>query len=177
MLVNSFRTIGILGVNSQVLLEIAEKEDNQTQLLADIYQAINAIIVYYLSLLKNKKTNISIKLSIPSKLNNIYDKDLCIIIGNLLENAVEACNKLDNKTKSFIKLNSRLQYDTLTITLDNSFNGLYKKEDDIFISSKRNEPGIGINSIKNVVKKYNGGYKFETKKHTFMASIYLKINN
>lgn len=43
LLVNSFRTIGILGVNSQVLLEIAEKEDNQTQLLADIYQAINAI--------------------------------------------------------------------------------------------------------------------------------------
>ena len=93
----------------------------------------------------------------------------------MLENAIEACNRLEDGTHKFIKLSSRLQYDTLTITLDNSFNGQYTKAEDIFISSKRNEPGIGINSIRNVTKKYNGGCKFETKDNVFMASVYLKL--
>ena len=139
-------------------------------------QAVNAVLIYYISMAKNiHNIDTSIQLSIPNNLKNVKDSDLCIIIGNLIENAIEACSRMDETEKKYIKLKSRIQYDTLTITLDNSFNGIYKKENDVFMSSKRDEPGIGISSIANVVEKYNGGCRFEGKDNEFMSSVYIKI--
>lgn len=136
-------------------------------------QAVNAILIYFISAYKD--IDIHTQLSIPNDLKNVKDNDLCIIMGNLLENAIEACNRIDDDSHKYININSRLQYDTLTITVDNSFNGSYKIENGIYISSKRNEPGIGISSVKKVVEKYNGDCRFEAKDNTFMASVYIKI--
>ncbi|MEG1447678.1 MAG: GHKL domain-containing protein, partial [Ruthenibacterium sp.] len=60
---------------------------------------------------------------------------LCIIFGNLLENGIEACNRMTAGTK-FIRLRSRLQYGTLTVTMDNSFHGIITKSSGKFLSSK-----------------------------------------
>lgn len=136
-------------------------------------QAVNAILIYFLSAYKD--IDIHTQLSIPNDLKNVKDNDLCIIMGNLLENAIEACNRIDDDRHKYININSRIQYDTLTITIDNSFNGSYKIENGIYMSSKRNEPGIGISSVEKVVEKYNGSCRFEPKNNTFMASVYIKI--
>ena len=136
-------------------------------------QAVNAILIYFLSTYED--IDINTQLSIPDNLKNVKDNDLCIIMGNLIENAIEACNRIKDNQHKFININSRLQYDTLTITVDNSFNGSYKIKDGVYMSSKRDEPGIGINSVKNIVEKYNGDCRFEAKENTFMASIYIKV--
>ncbi|MEG2200545.1 MAG: GHKL domain-containing protein, partial [Anaerovorax sp.] len=80
---------------------------------------------------------LSIKLTVPEHTEQITDSTLCIIFGNLLENGMEACNRMTEGDK-FIRLRSRLQYETLTATMDNSFNGAVSKSGEKFLSSKRN---------------------------------------
>lgn len=135
---------------------------------------INAIATYYLSIAQKHEINISLNLAIPSELDNNLESDLSIVIGNLLENAVEAC-KLVDKEKRFIRLNSNIKYDTLAIVVDNSFNGIFKKSEGGFLSSKRKGEGIGLSSIMAVAKKHHGSAKFEPKGTVFQSSIYMRI--
>lgn len=79
-----------------------------------------------------------------------------------------ACKAMRER-KRFITLKSRLRYDTLTITMDNSFDG----------AQKELQEGIGLASIRAVAEKYGGGALFETKfeadAHIFMSSVYVNL--
>ena len=136
--------------------------------------AVNAIASYYYNLAKETDIEISVGLVVPSELNSSTESDLCIIIGNLLENAIEGCGRMD-EGRRFIKLSSHLQYDTLTITVDNSFAGDIRKKSGVFLSSKRDGEGIGISSVIAVAQRLGGGSKFETESGIFKASVYIKI--
>ncbi len=136
--------------------------------------AANAIVSHYASLAEGSGVQLSIKLDIPEQVENISDSSLCVILGNLLENAVDACGRMTDGEK-FIRLRSRLQYGTLTITMDNSFDGNAQRRDGDFISSKRGETGVGLRSVKAVAEKHGGGASFDTKGGVFLSSIYIRV--
>ena len=137
-------------------------------------RAVNSIISHYDALCKQEGIHLSLHLTVPERCPHMHDSTLCVIFGNLLENAVEAC-KLMATGEPFIKLNSSLQYDLLTITMDNSFNGLVHMEDDKFLSSKRDGYGIGIDSIRTVAQKSGGDADFHTEGQVFLSSIYVRL--
>ena len=136
--------------------------------------AVNAIISHYMSICDKENIDFEVKLIVPKDNKNITDSDLCVIFGNLLENAVEACQRMTEGYK-FIKLKSSLHYDILTITMDNSFNGIIKKEKDKFYSSKRNSFGIGLYSIQTVASKTQGNVNFNYNKNLFFSSVCIKL--
>lgn len=138
--------------------------------------AVNAVATYYYSIAQSKGIDISIMLAIAEDNGCVQDSDLCIIVGNLLENAIEACERI-KEGKRFIKMNSRLKYNTLTITADNSFDGNYETEDSLFLSAKRDGKGTGLSSILAVAQKYGGAAKFEPGGNVFLSSVYIKLNN
>ena len=107
-----------------------------------------------------------------TSLNN----DLSIVFGNLLENAIEACLKID-KDKRFIKISSDVNYDMLVITMDNSYDGNFLSVDGRFCSTKREGFGIGLSSVQSVARKYYGDAKFEDKDGYFQSSVYLRIGS
>ncbi len=74
-----------------------------------------------------------------------------------------------------IKINSKLFEKLLTITVDNSFNGVFKRDGDVFLSSKREGTGIGLSSVRAVVEKHSGMCKFEVQDNVFMASVCVKV--
>ena len=92
----------------------------------------------------------------------------------MLENAIEACLKID-KDKRFIKISSDVNYDMLVITMDNSYDGNFVSVDGRFLSTKREDFGIGLSSIQSVARKYHGDTKFEDKDGHFQSSVYLRI--
>lgn len=137
--------------------------------------AINALLGYYAEITGNEK----IKTSFMVALEKIYpfsDIDLCIILGNFLENAVEACQRMTSPDK-YIRLKvympSRL---TLVIITENSYEGAIRRtKDGSFLSSKeKNRKGIGISSVTHVIEKYNGISRFEYQEPVFKA--YLLLN-
>jgi len=75
----------------------------------------------------------------------------------------------------FIRLGSRLEHGTLTITLDNSFDGALRQKDGVILSSKREGEGTGLSSVAAVAKKYGGAARFEAKDGIFQTSVYIRL--
>lgn len=135
---------------------------------------VNAIVSHYAALAKKSGIVLSIKLTVPEHTEQIADSSLCVIFGNLLENGIEACNRMTEGDK-FIRLHSRLQYETLTIIMDNSFDGKVTKRNEKFVSSKRSEIGTGLTSVTAMAEKHGGGASFEVDGLVFQSSVYVRV--
>ncbi len=136
---------------------------------------VNAIISHYSAICKEEHISFNTNLLIPEMNTATFDSDLCIIFGNLLENAIEACKDTTSGEK-FISISSNLHFKTLVITMDNSFNGIFISENGRIRSTKRNDFGIGLSSISSVAKKYGGDANFEGKNGIFQSSVYLQMH-
>ncbi|MDD3252806.1 MAG: GHKL domain-containing protein [Lachnospiraceae bacterium] len=136
--------------------------------------AVNAIVSRYASICEKNGIDCTINLTVPEHNEQMTDSSLCVIFGNLLENAVEACTRMTEGHK-FIRLNSSLQYDMLTITMDNSFDGKVTEEQGKFRSRKREDFGIGLSSIQAVARKGQGDARFESDGLVFLSSVYVRV--
>ncbi|MCL2820354.1 MAG: GHKL domain-containing protein [Oscillospiraceae bacterium] len=135
--------------------------------------AVNSILHYYFSIAKKENIDIHINAEIPAD-TGINDTDLCIIFGNCIENAIEACCRTDGDR--YIKIQSKLFGEMLTIVITNSFDGNIQIENDKFMSQKRKGEGIGISSVKAIVEKYGDSANFEKSNNEFNVKIILCIN-
>ena len=102
--------------------------------------------------------------------------DTGIIFGNLLDNAVEAAIKSE---KRYIQLDLQIKHNYLNIFIKNSIDRSVLSNNELLITSKDNKDlhGLGIQSVKNVVKKYDGMISFFEEKNMFCCQISLHINN
>lgn len=138
-------------------------------------QSVDALICYYLKSAKQQKINFVTNLHIPDNLG-INDLDLCVVIGNCLENAIEACSKMSDAEPRFIDIKTTITKGYLVIKIVNSFNGLVQHQNDAFISSKRdNGNGIGLFSVKTLATKYQGHCIISFDQQVFEVSISLNI--
>ena len=136
--------------------------------------AVNAVVSHYAAQAQALGVQLSIRLSIPEQPEHIPDSALCVILGNLLENAVEACGRM-TEGERFIRLRSRRDCGTLTVAMDNSFDGSVTKRGDGFLSSKRGEIGTGLRSVTAIAEKYGGTASFEAEGTTFLSSVCVRL--
>lgn len=146
---------------------------------AEIYSgntAVDAILGYYKREALANQIDIQISVSLTDTLP-IQDTDFCIILGNLLENALEACIRQLSK-KRFIRVQLYMPTNaTFIIIIKNSYEGKIKQQGQIFLSSKaQNRKGIGIRSVLDIAKKYQGIPKFEYDDNEFKVSLLLHKN-
>ena len=102
----------------------------------------------------------------------IKDEDVVTILSNLLNNAIEACEKCDDK--KVIKLKFVNEDKMIIIAVKNTFNHPICYENGEIKSSKISrieEHGIGIKNIIKVIEKYSGSYIIEDSKNEFYFSI------
>lgn len=134
--------------------------------------AVNAVASYYLSMARKAGiTSVSLTLCIPSDIGQVQETDLCIVVGNLLENAITACKEAKNP---FIRMQSRIRYGIMTITMDNSYRTVHRNPDGSFQSQKAGG-GTGLGSVCSVAEKYGGGARFEVHEQMFYSSVYLYL--
>ena len=134
--------------------------------------AVNALIHYYYTVSHKNSIDFSASVNVPSDIA-VNDTDLSIITGNLLENALEAALKQRPNDKKFIKIYGNAEKSQLILTIENSFNGNIIKNGDKFYSTKRDDFGIGIDSVKAAVKKYNGIIDISYTDSVFTVSLIL----
>lgn len=134
--------------------------------------AVNVLASYYIEQAQHNGIEADVQLRLPESIE-IADADLCIVFGNLMENALEACKRQIGPGR-FIKVRAAFSGDNVIITIDNSFEGDIFKENDIFLSSKRNGHGIGLTSVQAVAQKYDGISNFEYSGNVFRASVMLQ---
>ncbi|MCL1884171.1 MAG: GHKL domain-containing protein [Defluviitaleaceae bacterium] len=129
--------------------------------------ALDSIINYKLKDIKNSEFVPKLRLNIPPTLS-IDDSDIVTIIGNLLDNAIEAIAKTDTKT---LELNVVLNKGTLLIKSENSFNGEINHNHASLKDGE--EHGHGLNNVKRSVDKYDGYIKISHNDNLFSVNIML----
>lgn len=104
----------------------------------------------------------------------LSDPELGTLLANMLENAIEACEKCDQNDR-FLLLTAKTEDGSLSIELTNSMNGMVTFVDGLPISTKEGGTGIGTNSIRNLVKKHEGMVRFQQKDQTFITQVLLPL--
>ena len=100
---------------------------------------------------------------------------ITVLLGNLLENAVEACKRQAN-TAQTIKLRIKQRGGSaLLILVDNPCLTPVVFDGDMPLSSKRKGAGIGTYSVREIAVRYGGTAQFEQKAGVFYASVLLNI--
>ncbi|MEA5083225.1 MAG: GHKL domain-containing protein [Lachnospiraceae bacterium] len=172
-LIQAYVTSGNLKKLEEYVSQYIKSVSDDTVITLCKNYAVNTIAHYYLEQAKNENVETDIHINLPENIA-VDDSDLCIVFGNLLENALEAC-KRQRESNSFITVSALLQGDYVVIAVDNSFEGEIKKEKEVFLSSKRDGKGIGITSVEAVAEKYKGQAVFDFSNGVFMASVMLKF--
>ncbi len=104
----------------------------------------------------------------------VSDVDLCVLFGNCLENAVEACGR-QREGQKFIRVSAGPAVGTYAITIQNSFDGPLRRSGGGFRSSKEPRLGVGTASVQATAKKYGGRASFEADGGVFQACIVLHL--
>ena len=104
--------------------------------------------------------------------SGIADMDLCVMIGNALENAFDAC--LHAESDHYITLTAERDGEVLSIMVQNSFDGKMEVSGNTIFSRKReNRIGVGLQTIGSVCEKYSGTMKTEWNDTTFTVLMML----
>lgn len=131
----------------------------------------NSILGYYSLRLRERGIPFHCACQISKQLS-VSDGDLCIVLGNALENAMEACEKLENPKAKYVSVETRSMNGKLLIKIENPYNGGLNQLDGRYISSKDSEHhGIGLQNIKKVVNSYGGFVKMEHSQTTFTLMV------
>lgn len=135
--------------------------------------AVNALLIYYADLAA--KQNIAFQAEADyAEINAIAATDAVTLLGNLLENAIEACAR-QASDKAFITFSLKQIDDMIIVTLDNSYNGMVRKSGSHFISSKNQRIGVGTTSVEKIAAKYHGLTRFEYDDNVFHSSVLLYV--
>ena len=138
--------------------------------------ALNAILSFY----ADKAESAGIQFDIHIQLSDhpvIPETKLCVLLGNLLENALDACQtgcSGSENTPPFIRLSAvQTGTSTLSITTDNTsaFSPTWMNEK--LVSTKPAGSGIGTESIRMIAEQYHGDARFEWRDGIFYASVLL----
>lgn len=107
---------------------------------------------------------------------DISELDLCVLIGNALENAFDACLTIEKNR--FVTLTSGRDGDLLTIMIQNSFDGKVNIDvEKIFSRKRENRVGVGLESMRSICEKHGGSMKKEWNEDTFTAFMILNTKN
>ena len=129
--------------------------------------AVDAVVRHYLSRARTAGAELDIHLKLPQH-TGIPDADLCVVFGNIFENAAKAIERQKDGRK-YIKAICKTDADKLVLTVDNSTS-----------IGEKQRGGVGLGSVETVANKHDGGAKFERGAGVFRSSVMLykeNINN
>lgn len=138
-------------------------------------RAADSIVSYYYSLAQRENIPIQAQIDLPEHIGP-DEMDVCLILSNLLENALEASLRME-PSKRNIEICTYMQSPyLLLIYIENAFEGEVQEHSGLFRSSKRHGNGIGIQSVKHMIEKNGGMNTFSYENNIFTAKIIYRIN-
>lgn len=136
---------------------------------------INAILTDKFSEAQAKGIDVSFKGNLPEKLN-IHGNDLCSLLVNMLDNAIEACDKMYSDKEKKINITLGLKNDFIYFAASNSVSSTPMLDGDNFITSKKDSKkhGYGISIMQRIAQKYGGAFDIVHSQNSFMVKVALK---
>lgn len=152
---------------------IAESGQKSSPLCPNLI--IDAMLQYYKTLASEQNILFDASVQVPPELP-ISDTSLAILFGNLLENALEACQRGGN-APGHILVNGKSRDGKLFLRFENTLAEPTRQKKGMFLSSKNGKYGLGTQSVRAVVKQLDGAVDFEEKDGCFCVSVVLPTAN
>lgn len=135
-------------------------------------QAVDGVAGRYAALSRQRGVAFSCELDLPAELP-VKEMDVCVVLQNLLENALEASGRMEGG--GYIHLKGSLHRDRLVLlTVENTYAGALVEKDGTLQSTKSDGGGIGLESVARIAEK-NGGYcRFLYGSGVFTANVMLR---
>lgn len=129
--------------------------------------AIDALLTSKHKRMKEVQIEFHFKCFMPAQ-NSIDNIDLCVLLGNLVDNAIEACEKV-TKDRKVIRLHIAQSGEYLMVRISNTVQGIVQEEDGHIATTKKNKKnhGFGLRSIQTICEKYGGYSSFEQEGEIF----------
>ena len=134
-------------------------------------QEVDSLMNYMLNRAKTVLNHVNYEINIPKELA-IRSFDLNVIVGNLLENAIESA---EQSKERWLELFLNYERGMLFIRVRNSYDNAIKRKGEIYITTKKEKRihGIGLQNVKNVVDTYKGDMQISDKDNIFDVKIIL----
>ncbi len=142
--------------------------------------SLDAILSSKVSIARKNNIEVNCTAKVPDQLK-ISDVHLCAIVGNLLDNAIEACEKIkasDNTVfpQKFIRIYIGLFKEQLYISVSNSTNAKRRRRLNELVTSKHGEHGFGLRRIDKIVEQYDGFVNRKNEPGIFATEILLPFD-
>lgn len=134
---------------------------------------VDAILNSKISLAAQNNIPVNAKASIPENLT-MNDVDLCVIIGNLLDNAIEENKRLE-KDRRFIRIYIGMKNTYLYIAVTNAAGKKRGRAESHFLSVKGAGHGFGLPRVEAIVKKQDGYFSADSEDGGFTAEALIPI--
>lgn len=135
---------------------------------------LDSILNAKLAIAEKGQIRIHCDASIPPQLH-VSDLDLCVILGNLLDNAIESCRKIKDPDERFIRVYIGILKKQLYISITNATSETVKQRTDHYFTTKRGDHGHGLKRVDQVVKKYDGYLNRQNEPGIFATEIVLPL--
>ncbi|MBU3207489.1 GHKL domain-containing protein [Clostridium algidicarnis] len=130
---------------------------------------MDAILNSKISIMKRHNIEVDFKAILPGDLK-INDVDLCVMVSNLLENAIESCVQIPGNRR-FIRIYTEVYGSQFYMSIQNSSKDNLDFNARNYISNKRGEHGFGMKRVQLLVDKYNGFLNLQNEPGIFASEI------
>lgn len=152
------------------LEEMMASLENPKQHITTGREEVDAILNYSWEKAEELGIDMECKVSISPHFS-IRMYEISVILGNLLENAIEAAEETQ---KPYVSLRLLGEKDMLVLQVKNSYNGVIKRKGKQFISTKTgNGHGIGLSSVRNLVEQKQGNLQLDYDEKEFRVEVVL----
>lgn len=149
--------------------ELEQELDRVDTLVKSGNLMADAILNSKLTLARRHGILVNCKAKLPERLP-VEDVDLCVILGNLLDNAIEACSRVE-EGKRFLRIYMTLNKNQFYLSVQNSANEEPDFDERNYISKKRGNHGLGMKRVKAAVDKYQGYLNLANEPGIFAAEV------
>ena len=136
---------------------------------------VDAILNSKLTMIKEKGIRVNTTANVPQNVP-FSGIDLSVLIGNLLDNAIEACMQVKDKDESFIRIYIDIVKKQLYISVSNSMNGRAKRRGLQYLSTKAGLHGFGLIRIDRIASKYGGFINRQNEEGVFATEVMLPLS-
>ena len=149
---------------------------NPNEIVASGNLEIDSVLNFMLQKAEKELKTVDIKVMLPEKVRHSFD--INVMLGNLLENAIDAAGKTENK---YLSVHIKLKRGILKVKIENSFESSYilrkeqNRKDTILKTTKpfTEQHGIGLKNVKKIVEKYNGTMAVTAQEGIFCVNLLL----
>ena len=159
----------------EYLMSIQEFMENPSEHIYTGNEALDSLLNYKLQRAKEELKKVETDIVLPEKMN-LHSFDFNVIVGNLLDNAIAASIRTDER---FLKLCIRMENGILFLYMANSCMGIPEGVCEIRRLSEKSLAGhgIGLTNVQRIVEKYHGDMEMYCKDNHMETEIMLYMKN